>query len=288
MAQQQREVLAAGAVVTRRGKQVLLVHRPGYNDWSFPKGKLDRGEHLTTCAVRETGEETGLHVRLGLPLPDQTYQVGRRDKRVHYWTARVVGDDDVSGYQINKEIDDVAWVPYADAAKLLTYPRDRETLAQALGVKKRSRALIVLRHGKARSRRGWSKKKDDRRRPLVQLGGLQAQRLVPILAAYDASLVRTSSSTRCVDTVSPYAEVSGWSLQLDDGLSEEGLSAKKVTRAVDELLESDEGAVLCTHRPVLPSVFDALGVPEVKLEPGSLLVVHHRRGRVLATEHHSP
>lgn len=283
-----REVVAAGAVVTRRGKQVLLVHRPGYDDWSFPKGKLDRGEHITACAVREVGEETGLHVRLAVPLPDQTYPVNRRPKRVHYWTARVVGDDDLSGYQPNREIDAVEWVPYAEATRRLTYSRDRETLELALGVKKRSRALLVLRHGKARSRSGWGKKKDDRCRPLLKLGTLQAQRLVPILAAYDVSMLRTSSSTRCVQTVEPYAHTSGWELHLDDGLSEEDATAKRVTRAVDELLESGEGAVVCTHRPVLPSVFDALRLPEVNLDPGGLVVVHHRNGKVLATEQHVP
>ena len=68
-----RDVVAAGAVVFRPGRQVLLVHRQRYDDWSFPKGKLDPGEHATTAAVREVGEETGLHVRLGPPLPEQRY-----------------------------------------------------------------------------------------------------------------------------------------------------------------------------------------------------------------------
>ena len=60
--------MAAGAVVVRKGPEVLLVHRPKYDDWSFPKGKLDPGEHLTSCAVREVAEETGLDIRLGPPL----------------------------------------------------------------------------------------------------------------------------------------------------------------------------------------------------------------------------
>ena len=92
-----RDVRAAGAVVTRKGGDVLLVHRPRYDDWSFPKGKLDPGEHAVTAAVREVAEETGLDVRLGPPLPGQRYRLANgRTKAVSYWTARVVGDDDVS------------------------------------------------------------------------------------------------------------------------------------------------------------------------------------------------
>ena len=117
-----RDVLAAGAVVFRPGRQVLLVHRPRYDDWSFPKGKLDPGEHLTSAAVREVEEETGVHVRLGVPLTGQRYpNGGGRMKSVAYWVGRAVGDDDVSGYRLNDEIDDVEWVPYDEALARLTY-----------------------------------------------------------------------------------------------------------------------------------------------------------------------
>ena len=107
------DVVAAGAVVTRKGPQgreVLLVHRPKYDDWSFPKGKQDPGEHVTATAVREVLEETGVEIRLGRPLPPQLYGVsGGRAKKVHYWVGHVVGDDDVSGYQINDEVDELGW-----------------------------------------------------------------------------------------------------------------------------------------------------------------------------------
>ena len=127
-----RAVLAAGVVAFRPGRQVLVVHRPRYDDWSFPKGKVDPGEHVAATAVRETWEETGLHVRLGPALADQRYPVaGGRTKVVSYWTARAVGDDDVAAYAANQEIDEVAWVDLDKAEGLLTYDHDRTTLARA-------------------------------------------------------------------------------------------------------------------------------------------------------------
>ena len=279
-----REVHAAGAVVSRPGREVLLVHRPAYDDWSFPKGKLDRGEHPAVAAVREVGEETGLHVRLGPPLAQQRYPVRAGTKIVHYWTARVVGDDDVGGYLVNHEIDEVAWVTRDEAARRLTYDYDRVTLAESEPLRKTSHPVVVLRHSAARSRKAW--RGDDRLRPLLVPGLRQSEALVPLLAAYDVSRVVSSSSTRCVQTVAPYAAASGWPLETYDDLSEEDVTTEALVQHVDELLHAREGAVLCTHRPVLPGVFDALGVPAVKLDPAAMVVVHLRKGRVLATETH--
>ncbi|NKY07909.1 NUDIX domain-containing protein, partial [Cellulomonas hominis] len=91
-------VEAAGALVwrVRQGRlQVVLVHRPRYKDWSWPKGKLEPGEHVVTAAVREVEEEAGLDVVLGRPLPGLEYPLADgRFKRVHYWSAQVAGRPD--------------------------------------------------------------------------------------------------------------------------------------------------------------------------------------------------
>ena len=283
------DVLAAGAVVFRPGRQVLLVHRPRYDDWAFPKGKLDRGEHRTAAALREVLEETGVHIRLGRPLAAQRYETGGRMKTVHYWVARPTGDHDVDGYQVNDEIDDVRWVPVDEAERLLTYPHDRDTLAEAVAVRKRTQPLLVVRHALARSRRTW--RDDDRLRPLVQAGERQSLRLAPVFAAYDVDRVVTSGSTRCVETVAPYAGQSGRRVRIEDLLSEEDATADGVRTVVEatvrKLTAKDQAGLLCTHRPVLPMVFDALDVADPQLEKGELLVLHLRQGTVLAIERHS-
>jgi phosphohistidine phosphatase SixA/ADP-ribose pyrophosphatase YjhB (NUDIX family) len=267
---------------------VLLVHRPKYDDWSFPKGKLDPGEHETSAAVREVAEETGLDIRLGPPLTPQNYVVGNGravDKRVYYWAGRTVSGDDVSSYQPNEEIDEVAWVHVDKAAKRLTYRRDRETLEEFLRFRRKSHPLVILRHGKAVPRKSWSK--DDRERPLLELGELQAEDVVPILAAYGVKRVLSSSSRRCWATLAPFADVTGLDLQVTRDLSEEDSTPRGVARHVHRLLTKAEPAVLCTHRPVLTHVYEALGVRDPGLSPGEMLVVHHRSGQVIALEQHS-
>ena len=282
------DVIAAGAVVTRKGGDVLLVHRPKYDDWSFPKGKLDPGEHVTTAAVREVAEETGLDIRLGPPLRTQRYWVTngeRRIKRVYYWVGRVVGDDDVSTYHVNDEIDEVAWFPLEKARAKLDYDYDRATLEEYEQVRKKSYPLVVLRHGRAKARKAWTK--DDRERPLTKAGEFQAEQVVPVLGAYGVTHILTSSSRRCWATVGPYADVTDLDMVDTDDLSEEDATPETVAEQVQGLLALEEASVLCTHRPVLPWVFEALGLEPHQLAPGSVFVVHHRKRRIVATEHHN-
>lgn len=286
MVRPQADIVSAGVVVWRPGPEVLLVHRPKYDDWSFPKGKLDPGESAPVAAVREVAEETGLWVRLGSRLATQRYPVSDgRAKDVHYWVGRVVGDDDVSTYAINAEIDAVSWVPLDKAEALLTYDFDHATLVEATAARPKTRSLIVLRHGSAQSRKSWPH--DDRGRPLEAVGHGQADRLVPLLAAYAVDTVATSSNTRCVQTVAPYAEAAHLALDAHHGLCEEEATAGLVAEIVDGLFDRPSAA-LCTHRPVFPHVFEALGMEPVKLDPAALLVLHHRDGEIVSLEHHRP
>jgi 8-oxo-dGTP diphosphatase len=121
------DVTAAGGVVVRDGL-VALVHRPRYNDWTLPKGKLDNGESFEEAALREVEEETGLRARLLRELPSVSYEVRGRPKVVRYWLMEVESDE---GFVANDEVDEVRWVEPAAARALLTYERDRDVLAAA-------------------------------------------------------------------------------------------------------------------------------------------------------------
>jgi 8-oxo-dGTP pyrophosphatase MutT (NUDIX family) len=118
---------AAGGVVVREG-EVALVHRPRYDDWTLPKGKLDPGESFEEAAVREVKEETGIRARLVRELPTTNYEVQGRQKIVRYWLMQV---DDDSPFVVNDETDELRWVPLDEALRLLTYDRDRDVVADA-------------------------------------------------------------------------------------------------------------------------------------------------------------
>jgi 8-oxo-dGTP diphosphatase len=122
-------VRAGGGVVWRRpgtgeGVEILLVHRPRYDDWSLPKGKCDPGESDADCALREVEEETGLACRLGTELPSTSYRDNKgRPKIVRYWAMEPLSAGAL--FEPNAEIDEIRWLPVADAVKLLSYGHDR-------------------------------------------------------------------------------------------------------------------------------------------------------------------
>jgi 8-oxo-dGTP diphosphatase len=119
------EVKAAGGIVRRDGR-IAVVHRPRYDDWSLPKGKLDPGETWEEAALREVREETGLECELGEELSSTRYHDRKgRSKLVRYWLMDPVGGE----FAPNDEVDELRWLTPAEASALLTYPRDKE-LAQ--------------------------------------------------------------------------------------------------------------------------------------------------------------
>jgi 8-oxo-dGTP pyrophosphatase MutT (NUDIX family) len=132
------QVFAAGGLVsraavladeqgdTRPGIEIVVVHRPRYDDWSFPKGKLDKGESFEDAAVREVAEETGLECELGAELPSTEYRDGKgRSKLVRYWAMRVIG---TRPWSPNQEVDDRRWVTLDEADAMLTYEHDKAML----------------------------------------------------------------------------------------------------------------------------------------------------------------
>lgn len=301
-------VLAAGALVWREKHdrvEVLLIHRPRYQDWSIPKGKLDKGESFPAAAVREVAEETGYRVRLHRPLPTSVYLLpGGRTKMVQYWTATVrakVGP----GPQDRGEVDRTRWVGLDEAEELVTRQSDEvplQTLRRFLEADElRTVPIVVQRHGAAVSRAKW--RKDEATRPLNAKGKKQAQALPALLDAFDPGSVMSSPWRRCRDTVAPVARLEGLKLRIKDELTEAGHAEDPArTRAVIErVLTQARATIVCTHRPVLPTVIDAVRAvarPGVALElpredpylaAGEALVLHTTpSGEVVAIERHLP
>lgn len=259
-------VPAAGALPWRRRRgrlEVLLVHRPRYDDWAWSKGKLDDGEEWPVAAVREVLEETGLLVRLGRPLPPSTYRVLGRDgqpatKSTRYWAAEVIGGDG----RLVHEIDEVDWLGVAEAAERLTYSRDRDQLRAVVRADKEqcltTWPLVVVRHAHARPRSSWQG--PDPQRPLDQAGRTRAAALVPLLAAYAVDRLVSSPSARCTETLTPYAADRGLTLRLRDGLSEEGYAERpdRAVRHLARVLERGGSTAFCSHGPVLPELLEYL------------------------------
>jgi 8-oxo-(d)GTP phosphatase len=290
------EVKAAGAVVWRaagRGAQVALIHRPKYDDWSFPKGKLLPGEHVLLAAVREVKEETGLVVTLGRRLPPERYDVAT-PKRVDYWTATAAAGS--AGFSPTAEVDELAWVAVSAAAGRLTYPRDAQTLASFRVGRLSTVPLILVRHASAGSKSQW--RKDDRSRPLDSRGKKDALILAELLRCFGTGRVVSSPAERCIATVRPYAALAHTDVEIEPALE----VAKKVAvadpeaaKAIAVLAAADEPVVVCAHRENMPFLLDAacaeLGAdcPPVKpLRKGEFMVLHRADGKLTAIERYHP
>ena len=252
-------IKAAGGVVWRPGAdgpQLALIHRPRYDDWSFPKGKSDPDEHPVLTALREIEEETGLRCELGRRLPNTEYEALGRAKRVKYWAARVV---EQTPFTPNDEVDGLEWVGAAEAAARLTSELDVTVLEAFLAGPAETYPIVLQRHGKAEHRGGrWAE--DDLARPLAGAGIAQADALAVLLGAYGAQDVVSSPAVRCVQTVRPYAELHGLKLETDPSLTE--ISYMHAPRAVvawlRELIDRRRGTVVCTHGPLLDELISAV------------------------------
>lgn len=283
------KVVASGGVVLREHKgekQVLIIHRDRYDDWSLPKGKGKADELHPETAIREIQEETGILARLDLRLPSVTYKVSKGKKVCHFWRATVAQEGDWSP---NSEVDGVRWASIPEARTLLTYETDLEVLQSALDAPE-STALLLVRHGKAMQRKHWTGK--DQKRQLSSRGRSQAKALRSLLAAFGVERTVSSSSTRCMETLAPYAKQRGLDLEGVDLLSEEEAEEHptKVVRFMGHMVDDLEvPTAVCGHRPVLPHMFDGLSAKNRAMVVGEAIAMHYdRKGTLLSVDVFKP
>ena len=302
-----KPVRAGGAIVARehpvRGTEVLVVHRQRYDDWSLPKGKVEAGESVPAAAVREVLEETGVSIRLGVPLDTVTYDLtkpARPDlskhgkllagiKKVSYWGATATSSVRRAP---DHEVDVVSWLPVRAARARLSYAADHFLLEQYLE-QPVTTPLVIVRHAKAMDRKDWSKK--DAARPINAQGRKQSKLLVPMLGAYGVEKLVSSTAVRCLSTVQPYANASKSKITTYEGLTEEDGSddpkgvAKIVRRVRASALRTGRPTAICVHRPVLPHILEALEIAPTTLVTGEFLVAHLTAdGGVHSLERHRP
>lgn len=285
---------AAGGAVWRLGHggvlEAAVVHRPKYDDWSLPKGKLDGGEHPLQAAVREVGEETGLTVAVGRRSVQTRYVHRHGPKRVDYWTMQHVAGD----FAVNDEVDELRWLPVPEASQLVTHPHDAAVLADLARTDvPRSPSLLLVRHASAGERSDFAGPDDER--PLDARGRAQAARLAQVLTAFGPTEVLAAPPVRCVQTVTPLAEALGLPLGSVPELGEDGFGddPQAGIDRVEAWLEERRGpgvTVVCSQGGAIPSVLMALGVrfpgttgslwpPSAK---GSVWVLGGQPGRLLA------
>ncbi len=264
-------IRAAGGVLWRPGAtgiEVALVHRPRYDDWSLPKGKLNRDEHPLHAAVREVAEETGLRAVVGRRLPTQEYTLGPDRKTVDYWAMTAPEDAD---FTATAEVDQVHWLPAAAAVDRLTYPRDRELLRGFAAAPQPTATLLLVRHAKAGNRSSWSG--DDLLRPLDGSGRQQTAGLRRALRWFGPRRVLSADPLRCVQTVEGLAADLGVPVESEAAFGEAGYE-KDPQRALDRLRATVTGdgsatgdaagagdqrvVVVCSQGGVIPDVVGAL------------------------------
>ena len=285
------EIQAAGAIVWRRNEsdaiEIALVHRPKYDDWSIPKGKVEGEESLIACAYREVVEETGFAVRFGQSIGSVHYEVNGLRKSVTYWSARLLGEQ---GKPNPEEVDAVRWMSCEEAKEQLGRDSDRQIVETFQSIEPDTKPLILLRHAKAIERQEWAGEDTDR--PLSSLGERQAKRMLTNFLPFAVEEIHSSSAVRCYESITPLARGLNVDFFFTDSLTEEVFhkNNERPFKYVQRLLVNDFTTLVCSHNPILPSIVSAfvdkfgVEVPSTKLEPGDAWVAHHVEREVVAID----
>jgi 8-oxo-dGTP pyrophosphatase MutT (NUDIX family)/phosphohistidine phosphatase SixA len=254
---------AAGGVVYRRSGErveVCLVHRPRYDDWSLPKGKLHGGELPLAAALREVEEETGAAAIPELRLPDTDYVMpDGRPKNVAYWLMSVASDGPVRDIG---EVDELVWLPLPEAAARLTYADEKTVLAEVASLPPVTAVIALVRHAHAGERKKWSGR--DELRPIDPVGAKQADRIAALLTPLRPRRLVAATPLRCTQTLEPLAAALGDRPIVNDGAFAEpsvpdGLPARvAAARARLAELRGSGRVVVCSQGKLIPHLLASL------------------------------
>lgn len=286
-----RHVVAAGAALWRPDESgtplVAVIHRPRYNDWSLPKGKLDPGENEAVAAAREIWEETGQRASLGRRLADISYPIPEGTKTVHYRVARAIDGE----FTPNAEVDEMVWLPVREASEKLTYGHDRDVLVRFSERPVDTRTILIVRHGTAGIKSRY--KGDDRKRPLDKHGRAQAEALVNQLIAFGATHIYSADRVRCVQTVVPLAQELDVRISKESTLTEEAYKsdASAAHSRVLEIAAQPGTPVICTQGKVIPHLIkwwcerDGLAHGSSGNRKGSTSILSLSEGRLIDVDY---
>lgn len=284
-------IQAAGAVLWRKSDisqlEIAVIHRPRYDDWSLPKGKVESGESHISAGYREIQEETGYESTFGPEIGTVVYKLEGAPKEVRYWAAAATLK---TGTPNPKEVDEVLWLAPKKAKEKLTNKDERAIVDFFLEFGADTFPIILLRHAKALKRTEWDG--DDGDRPLEHRGQLQAKRLLPIYLPYGISEVHTSDALRCIETIDLMARLIEKTPIFSADLSEYGYAKDREAPLdyVQDLMNRGISAIVCSHNPIIPKVVQKLvGKKYFKsmhreLEPAQAIVLHCRAGEVIACD----
>jgi len=286
-------IRAAGALLWRETAdltiEIALIHRPRYDDWTLPKGKIEEGETALQCAYRELIEETGIKASFTRQLGTVEYEESEQRKRVIFWAARCALDP--GNFTANEEVDQLTWLAPEDALAQATHESDRQMIENFLSQEQHTDTLIILRHTKALERGDWDE--EDSERTLNEVGFDQAQLLIKHLEPFALDEIYTSDYVRCVQTVTPLAHSRGIAITQVPSLNERTFEEDPLRSVAfaNALKQDEKNILICSHNPVIPTMLRGIlntklkNKDLIKLEPGDAWIVHRVRGEIVGLDY---
>jgi 8-oxo-dGTP diphosphatase len=280
-------ITAAGGVVWRLrdgAPEVQIIHRPRYDDWTLPKGKLLPGEPDLAAAVREVGEEVGAAVAVQRRIGTIKYLVGDARKKVTYWSMRYRGGE----FELNDEVDSVQWLRVGRAYQRLTYNVDRSVMRDFASAPVGDSVIVLVRHAKAGKRTEW--RGDDALRPLDPGGRRQAELLSSLLSFFGPTRIYAADRTRCIQTVEPLAHAMDLTVRVEPAFADEAFEpgAGGTANRLLALAKPGKVSVVCSQGYTIPALVDQLGpgLRSSDTRKGAWWVLTSVDGEIVSTDHY--